>query len=357
MIEYTSGNLLDAEVDAVVNTVNTVGVMGKGIALMFKEKFPLNYKLYADACKKKEVRLGEMFVVESTELFGPKWIINFPTKGHWRYPSKIEWVIDGLVDLRRTLIEKNIRSIAIPPLGAGNGGLEWIMVRKLIEDELSGMDEVRIVIYEPTSEYQNITKPTGVEKLTPARGLIADLVRQYSILGIECTLLEIQKLGYFLERKIALLQMPSLGFDFTPNRYGPYSDKLKHMLNALDGSYLHCDKRLGDAGPEDIIRFDYSKHDKVSAYLKSEAKAYEKALSSTSALIDGFESPYGMELLSTVDWLINNGTPPNASDVKLALKNWPAGKAAATRKLKLFDERVINVALHTLEASGMIEAS
>lgn len=356
MIEYTSGNLLDAEVDAVVNTVNTVGVMGKGIALMFKEKYPLNYEIYAAACKRKEVQLGEMFVTESGEFFGPKWIINFPTKGHWRYPSKVEWVINGLSDLRRTLIEKNIKSIAIPPLGAGNGGLEWPLVRKLIEDELSRIDDVRIVVYEPTSRYQNVSKSKGVEKLTPARGLLVDLVRQYSILGIECTLLEVQKLGYFLDRKITLFRMPSLGFDFEPNRYGPYSDKLTHMLNALDGSYLHCDKRLGDAGPDDIIRFDYSKHDKVNAYLKSDAKAYEEVLSSTSALIDGFESPYGMELLSTVDWIVNNGTPPNASDILLALKSWPAGTVAANRKSKLFDERVINVALHTLDVSGMIEA-
>src|SRR5271167_400618 len=100
MMKFIQGNLLDADVDALVNTVNTVGVMGKGVALMFKEAFPENFAIYEEACKRKEVRLGHVLAVRRDDLYGPKWIINFPTKGHWRYPSKIEWIEDGLKDLR-----------------------------------------------------------------------------------------------------------------------------------------------------------------------------------------------------------------------------------------------------------------
>lgn len=109
-MRYTQGNLLDAEVEALVNTVNTVGIMGKGIALMFKEAFPENFRLYAAACKRKEVRLGEMFVTERPALQGPRWIINFPTKGHWRNRTQVEWVRDGLLDLRRVIESRRIRS-------------------------------------------------------------------------------------------------------------------------------------------------------------------------------------------------------------------------------------------------------
>lgn len=114
MIHYTQGNLLEANVDALVNTVNTVGVMGKGIALMFKERFPQNMQAYAKACKAGEVVTGRMFVTQTGELMGPRWIVNFPTKQHWRAKSQMEWVEDGLLDLRRFIVEHQVRSIAIP---------------------------------------------------------------------------------------------------------------------------------------------------------------------------------------------------------------------------------------------------
>jgi len=133
MMKFLQGNLLDAPTEAVVNTVNTVGVMGKGIALMFKEAFPENFRAYEEAAKREHVRIGHMFVTENRSLDGPQWLINFPTKKHWRQPSKLEWIVDGLKDLRRVIEEKGIRSIALPPLGCGNGGLDWNDVRPEIE--------------------------------------------------------------------------------------------------------------------------------------------------------------------------------------------------------------------------------
>ncbi len=355
MISFTEGNVLASKADALVNTVNTVGVMGKGIALMFKEAFPENYEAYRDACESGEVQVGRMFVTEPLRLGGPKWIINFPTKKHWRQPSQLAWIKEGLNDLRRIVQELGIKSIALPPLGSGNGGLNWKDVRPLIAAELALLDDVEVIVFEPTERYQNVAKRSGVEKLTPARALVAELVRRYWILGIECSLLEIQKLAYFVERGVLRLGLNNeLDLKFGANKFGPYSSRLTHLLDALDGSYLHCHKRLADAGPMDVVWFEDAKADRVATYLHAtDARQYLPALEWTASVIDGFESPLGMELLGTVDWLVHQGSVPmQRADVKEALKSWPGGADAAARKQRIFDDRLIDLALERLRASN-----
>ena len=351
MIHYTQGNLLEADAEALVNTVNTVGVMGKGIALMFKERFSKNMKDYAIACKAKQVQTGKMFVTETGELMGPKWVVNFPTKQHWRSPSKMEWVVDGVRDLKRFIVEEKVRSIAIPPLGSGNGGLTWLSVREKIEQELSGLEEVNIFVYEPTNQYQNISKTKGVEKLTAARALIAEMVRRYWVLGMECSLLEIQKLAWFLERVIETQDVKNpLKLKFKSNNYGPYADRLRHLLDDLDGSYLKSDKRISDSEPLDVIWFNDKRREFVQTYLQTEAKEYLPALERATQIIDGFESPYGMELLSTVDWLLSEGgCEPTVESVEQGIKHWPAGERWAKRKAGLFDKEAIQIALGRLQ--------
>jgi O-acetyl-ADP-ribose deacetylase (regulator of RNase III) len=355
MMRFTEGNLLDADVEAVVNTVNTVGVMGKGIALMFKERFPENYKAYARACETGEVQIGKMFVTAGVELEGPRWIINFPTKKHWRQPTKLEWIREGLSALKQVIQEKKIHSIALPPLGCGNGGLDWAVVRPMIETALADLPNVDVVVYEPTAKYQNVAKKQGVEKLTPARALIAEMVRRYWVLGIECTLLETQKLAWFLERTIKKLGLKDpLNLQFVANRYGPYANRLTHLLNGLDGSYLHCDKRLADADPFDTVWFEDSKRDKLEFYLKSaEAKEYMPALQATDELIDGFQSPLGMEALATVDWLLTReDVEPTLTAIRSGIRNWPAGADHALRKQKLFSDRLLQLSLERLQQTG-----
>lgn len=148
MITYKQGNLLESNAEALVNAVNTVGVMGKGIALMFKEKFPENMVKYKNACANKQVQIGKMFVTRQ-ETPIPQWIVNFPTKEHWKNPSRLEWISSGLSDLRQFIIKNNVKSIAIPPLGSGNGGLNWVEVRELIHAFLGVLDQVEVQIYEP----------------------------------------------------------------------------------------------------------------------------------------------------------------------------------------------------------------
>lgn len=355
MIQYTKGNLLEAPVDALVNTVNTVGVMGKGIALMFKERYPKNMDEYAKACKEKRVVTGKMFVTETAELLGPKWIVNFPTKRHWRAKSQMEWVESGLEDLRAFIVENKVQSIAIPPLGAGNGGLNWSDVKPKIEAALSGLEGVDIYVFEPTTQYQNVAKKQGVQKLTPPRALVAELVRRYWILGMECSLLEIQKLAWFLQRVVESQGLPNqLNLEFKANNYGPYANNLDHLLNALDGSYLKADKRIPDSAPLDVIWFDDAKKDVVSTYLNSEASDYLPALKKATEVIDGFESPYGMELLSTVDWLISReGCKPDVPSIKDGMACWPAGRQWAKRKSGLFDDRSLLFAIDRLQQAAI----
>jgi len=341
---------LEADAEALVNTVNTVGVMGKGIALMFKERFPKNMAAYARACKAKEVVTGKMFITETGELMGPKWVVNFPTKRHWRHPSKMEWIVEGLDDLKAFIVDHHVKSIAIPPLGSGNGGLDWDLVKQEVAARLGDLTDVDILVFEPTSKYQNVAKKTGLQKLTAPRALIAELVRRYWVLGMECSLLEIQKLAWFLERVIEGQQVKNtLDLRFEANNYGPYANRLHHLIDNLDGSYLKSEKRISDSSPLDVIWFDESKRDRVQAFLKSDAKDYLPALEKTSEIIDGFESPFGMELLATVDWLLTReGVEPDVDAVLEGIQHWPAGARWATRKAKLFDRHSVEIALERL---------
>ena len=212
-------------------------------------------------------------------------------------------------------------------------------MRPLIETALADLKDVDVVVYEPTATYQNVAKKKGIEKLTPARALIAEMVRRYWVLGIECTLLETHKLAWFVERTIKRMGLNNpLDLRFEARRYGPYADRLTHLLDGLDGSYLHCDKRLADAGAFDTIWFDDSKREKIAVYLNSkEARNYVPAIESTDALIDGFQSPLGLEALATVDWLIvREGAEPTLEGIKAGIRNWPAGEAAAQRKEAAF---------------------
>jgi O-acetyl-ADP-ribose deacetylase (regulator of RNase III) len=350
MINFTTGNLLAAQAEALVNTVNTVGVMGKGIALMFKELFPDNYREYSRACEAGKVQVGRVHVFHRGGFLNPQYIINFPTKKHWRHPSKLQWIDEGLGDLRRVINEHQIKSIALPPLGSGNGKLDWADVKPLILRQLSDLQGVEVTVFEPTERYQNVSKRAGVEKLTPARAIVAELIRRYWMIGIECSILEVQKLAWFAERFLKRSgQDDVMDLQFAQHRYGPYAHRLTFLLDSLDGSYLHCSKRLADASPTDVIWVDQAKGDKLAAYLNSAGRPVLQAIDETEALIDGFQSPLGLELLATVDWIVNvDGVDPTLEAVRNAVRNWPGPNGSAERKARLFPDRLIELALEKL---------
>jgi O-acetyl-ADP-ribose deacetylase (regulator of RNase III) len=149
MIHLTKGDILNADAEALVNTVNCVGVMGRGIALQFRKAFPENFKAYKSVCNKKQLHLGTMLVYDLNRYQNPKYIINFPTKRHWKNKSKIEDIEAGLEALMQEVSKRNIRSIAIPPLGCGLGGLDWIQVKPIIKKAFIALPDVHVLLYEP----------------------------------------------------------------------------------------------------------------------------------------------------------------------------------------------------------------
>jgi len=161
MLEFKQGNLLEEDAEALVNAVNCVGVMGKGIALQFKQAFPENFQQYKKACDAKEVQPGRMFTVPTGKLFNPKYIINFPTKRHWRDNSKIEDIQTGLKALVAEVQQLGITSIAIPALGCGNGGLDWLEVKPRIESAFVELPEVKVVVFEPSQSHLNRERPSN----------------------------------------------------------------------------------------------------------------------------------------------------------------------------------------------------
>ena len=201
MIHLVSGNLLEAETEALVNTVNCVGVMGKGIALQFKQAFPDNFKDYAQACDKGKVRMGRMFVYRTDRMFHPKYIINFPTKRHWKAKSRLEDIELGLKDLMRVIKDLGIKSIAVPPLGSGLGGLNWEEVKRKIIDSFDGVLDVEVLLYEPKGAPKSDEIPIATSKprMTRGRALLVKLLDIYRSQGYRHNLLEIQKLMYFLQ--------------------------------------------------------------------------------------------------------------------------------------------------------------
>lgn len=182
MIRFKTGNIVDEDVEALVNTVNCVGVMGRGIALQFKKAFRENFRAYAEACKLGDVRPGHMFLFETGRLTNPRYIINFPTKRHWRGRSRMDDIEAGLKALEEVVCQRGIRSIAVPALGSGLGGLEWSSVRQRIEVTFRDLDGLDVVVFEPNSapETERIVHNRQVPKMTAGRAALIGLMDRLS---------------------------------------------------------------------------------------------------------------------------------------------------------------------------------
>ena len=343
MIINAEGNLLQASADALINTVNTEGVMGKGIALQFKEGFDLNYRLYRQACKEQRVRVGEMFVTETHELVGPRFIINFPTKQHWKEKSRLEYITEGLEDLKRVITEHGIKSVAMPPLGCGNGGLNWAQVRPIIEQSLAE-STVPIYLYEPSSTVSKRERdPTAdSQKLTPSRAMLLAAMRAYSSLGYSLSLIEVQKLAYFLQR----LGEP-LKLNFVKGQYGPFAHNLSFVLQRMDGAYLRG-MAYKEAKPSTELTLIEEKFPEVDAYIAQHLTGQQKEqVAHLTQLIEGFESPLGMELLATVDYLLDAREADDIPTLVQAVGAWNE------RKRKVLTPEYIGLAFERLSLEGV----
>ena len=297
MVELTKGNILDAEADALVNTVNTVGVMGKGIALQFKQAFPKNFDEYRKACARGAVVPGKMFVVHTNRLGNPRLIVNFPTKRHWKGKSRMEDITAGLSDLADVIRRENIRSIAIPPLGCGNGGLDWDEVRPNIVHALADLPDLRVLVFSPAGAppVDEMPVATTPPRMNDNRAALITMMFDYGVPGYHLTLLEIQKLAYFLQ-----LAMQPLKLNFVKQRYGPYAEDLNYMLQRMEGHFI---RGYGDRSSEASVSVLPNAISEASRFLADDNATMER-INRVDELIEGFENPHGMELLATVRWVI-----------------------------------------------------
>lgn len=328
MIEYTTGDLLTAKTEAIVNTVNCVGVMGRGIALQFKKKFPENFKAYAAACENKEIKPGYMHVHEREDMFFPRYIINFPTKNHWQAKSKMGDIETGLDDLVQVVKNKKISSIAIPPLGSGLGGLNWLDVKKKIEEKLSHLEDVQILVYEPSAVAEHKTIATHqAPRMTQGRAALVVLMQSYinGLMDPMISLLEVHKLMFFLQEAGEPLRL-----NYEKAAYGPYADNLRHVFNCIEGHYITGYQDGGDA-PDKQIDLLSGAVQKAKEALKNSPQTQQR-MKRVKSLVEGFETPYGLELLSTVYWVAKNEQAQNLEQIIQQVHDWNERKQAFTPK-------------------------
>lgn len=350
MINIASGNLIESDAEALVNTVNTVGVMGKGIALQFKRAFPEVYKAYAAACKDGKVTLGKMHVVDLGGLVrGPRYVINFPTKQHWRSKSRLEDIESGLRDLVATVERLEIQSIALPPLGCGYGGLKWDDVKPLIEAAFARSPDVDVQLFAPRGVPRADLMPNRTDRPTMSPGgaaLVLTMNRYLSgLLDPVITLLEVHKSLYLLQNAGHELRL-----QYTKGTYGPYAANLRHLLSRLEGHYI---TGFGDASeqPDKLLELLPEAVREAERFVQAQSlNSLRDHLETVSSLIEGYEDPQGMELLASVHWVASQaGHPLTIEQITHQVHDW------STRKSRLLKPPAIEKAAHRLASRGWLE--
>lgn len=346
MIEYVQGDIFEADAEALVNTVNCVGHMGRGIALQFKKRFPGNYKAYLQACNRKEVVPGKMFITATGQLINPLYLINFPTKRHWRGKSRIEDIKSGLLALAQELKVRGIRSVAVPPLGCGLGGLDWEEVRPLIEESLSDLSDIRVLVYPPSapSAVERAAKAKEAPKMTTGRAALVALMDRYlaGLLDPFVSLLEVHKLLYFAQEAGQPLKLK-----YTKGHYGPYAENLRHVLTAVEGYFVSGYADGGD-DPAKLLEVVPGAVDDARRLLSSDAETTAR-FERVSKLVEGYESSFGLELLATVHWVATKQMQTTETEqVIQAVRSWGPQKQKMT-------DRQIQLALDRLRSLGWLE--
>lgn len=341
MIEFRTGDILKTDAQALVNTVNCVGIMGRGIALQFKNAFPENFKAYAAACRRGEVQPGSMLVFETGRL-APKYIINFPTKRHWRGKSRLEDIEVGLAALAQEIRTRGIRSIAIPPLGSGLGGLNWPDVRKRIEAALGSLDGVDMIVFEPSGapDAKTMARSREVPEMTPGRAALVGLMYRYlgGLMDPFVTLLEVHKLLYFMQETGERLRLR-----YVQGVYGPYAENLSHVLTRVEG---HLVSGYADGGdnPEKQLEVVPGAVAEAERFLRDHPETRARFTRVTD-LVEGFETPFGLELLATVHWVVRQLAAATPEEVVAATYAWNDRK-------RRFSPRQIRLALDVLKSKG-----
>ena len=336
-IRYVTGDLLAEECEAFVNSVNCVGVMGRGVALAFKRRFPANFKAYKQACDWGEIEPGRMFVFRTDELL-PRYIINFPTKRHWHGRSRLDDIKIGLPALVTEIERHRIRSIALPPLGCGLGGLDWRVVKPLIHEALAGLSDLDTIVFEPhSSPAPEVARPEIPRpSMTAGRAALLGLMHRYLVGLAEpfVTLLEVHKLLYFMQKAGEPLRLR-----YVKAPHGPYAENLRHVLQVLEGHYLSGAGPAGDRTDQPLQLAPGAVRE-AEAFLERHP-ATNSRFDRVAALVAGFESPSGLELLATVDWVIDEIGSDAVADVTRATYAWNDHKRQfSKRQIALAQDRL-----------------
>ncbi|MEO6324315.1 MAG: macro domain-containing protein [Thermoanaerobaculia bacterium] len=343
MIEIKKGDILSADVEALVNTVNCEGVSGRGIALQFRKRFPQNFRAYAAASKRGEVQPGRMFIFETNALTNPRYIINFPTKRGWRGKSRIADIDSGLEDFVRELQRRGIRSVAIPPLGCGLGGLRWAEVKPRIERALQVIPGVHALLFEPAGlpRSSETALPPDVFRVTPGRAALVGLIERYlrALMDPFISLLEAHKLMYFLQEAGQPLRLR-----YEKALYGPFAQNLRHVLLEMEGQLL-SGYEDGDK-PQNQLELLPGAIEKAETILKTDAETLQR-FERVVDLVQGFETSFGLELLSTVHWV--------ASREGAASENEAVERAYAwSERKRRFSPEQIGLAWNVLQEKGWL---
>lgn len=344
MIESKFGDILTANVEAIINTVNCVGVMGKGIALQFKLKYPENYRFYKTTCDQGRMMVGKVLIFQRESIDYPKYIINFPTKRHWKGKSTLQDISEGLDSLVAEIKHLKIKSIAIPALGSGLGGLDWQQVKSLIIDAFSSLPDVEVWLYEPhySPSVQSMEVNTKKPRITLAKALLIKLMQVYQALGYSHSLLEIQKLIYFINIPL----QDELKFNFQKSNYGPYASTINYLLQDMENHYT---RGFGDRVQKAEVHLLDNAIKEADEFLSGHT-TYLENINRIKRLVDGFETPFGMELLSTVHWVAIHECSTNLSNEEIIkhVQQWNS------RKKKLFQPHHINIAINRLKEGRWI---
>ena len=346
-LTFKTGDMFSEATEAIVNTVNCVGVMGKGVALEFKKRWPANFRFYKRSCDTGALQPGRVLVFDTGEMFlenGPRYLINFPTKDHWRAKSKIAFIEDGLDALVDAIDAYKIRSISIPPLGCGNGGLDWSEVRHLIANKLSVLNEVDVIVFQPINSADLPEHAVETIAMTYPRAVLLKALGEIEHhFDGAFDRISLQKIVYFLQ---------AMGVDFrlqfARNLHGPYSDALKKAFVIMDQRGMISGFLSGDR----LAHVTPAGYATSSEYLEaadaSLSGGADEIIERLDKLIQGYESPYGMELLSSVRWLAHDEGVHPVEKVIEALANWNEGKRNS------FDEKSIRSAYMRLEEDGLL---
>jgi O-acetyl-ADP-ribose deacetylase (regulator of RNase III) len=344
MIEFRTGDILRTDVEALVNTVNCVGIMGRGVALQFKNEFPENFKAYEAACAREDVQPGKMFVFETGTLGNPKFIINVPTKRHWKGKSRMEDIDSGLKALVEEVRNRGISSIAIPPLGSGLRGLNWADVRPRIEAALREIKDLHVIIFEPNSA-PVATKSRDVPNMTPGRAALVALINRYlgGLMDPFVTLIELQKLMYFMQEAGEPLRL-----NYVKHHYGPCAENLRHVLRKIEGHLVSGYQDGGDA-PDKQLELVPGAVTDAEAFLAEDA-ATRGRFDRVGKLVEGFETPFGLELLATVHWVVTREQGSGVEDATTKVYAWNDRK-------RRFSPRQIGIAYEALRSNGWLKAA